>query len=384
MWPPPIIDGSSDVSCESSPTSGHGVQSSQPESPGIRQGQPAPHAQYPALRTGSWLAERYRVGSLLGQGPMGATYAGDCQITGKLVAIKTLSRPPAMTAEHFAWQVRQALALAYFDHPHACAMNDFGALDFGNVFLVRPLQAGVSLRRLLASARLDVSRSLRIAYQITTALRDAHARDVTHGRLKPENVIVTEDPSRGEHATMVDFGLAEFAQGRTSDPYQTQGGRWPSAEADVFSLGALLFEMLEGRPRRNFETPPEPHFPPRVSATELPPRLRKLLQNLLQPGAPGMPATDLLRSLATLIAQPPPAPRATSAPPEVDDEAVTVSLRAIEASASDVTEPQVWTGPPPSLADFTDTSSVVGHLRPSLFERVKRLFRSKKPWYGGS
>src|SRR5690349_22024149 len=138
---------------------------------------------------GSVLGSRYRITSFIGRGPMGVACEGESS-RGRQVTLKLMPRAPELPLEHFAWQVRQALALAHFDHPNVAPFSDFGALDDGSAFVSRPRTPGVTLRTILRQGGLPMARALSIARELASALATAHAQDISHGRLKPENVIV--------------------------------------------------------------------------------------------------------------------------------------------------------------------------------------------------
>jgi len=229
---------------------------------------------------GSVLGNRYRVTAVLGRGPMGIACEGESS-RGRQVTLKLLPRPPGMPVEHFAWQVRQALALAHFDHPNVAPLSDFGPLEEGGAFVSRARAAGVTLRSVVRQGGLPLGRALDIARQVASALATGHAQDIAHGRLKPENVIVHvgAGPRSGDTIKVVDFGMAALPvepsavalnendarrlalRTRVYLPYGFGGA---SSMIDVYSLGVLLFEMIAGQPPFVFETmPPEgPQGPP--------------------------------------------------------------------------------------------------------------------------
>jgi serine/threonine protein kinase len=227
---------------------------------------------------GAVLGSRYRITSLIGRGPMGIACEGESS-RGRQVTLKLLPRAPELPLEHFAWQVRQALALAHFDHPNVAPINDFGALEDGSAFVSRARVPGVTLRTVLRQGGLPIQRSLDIARQIAAALATAHVQDIAHGRLKPENVILQGGARPGDLVRVVDFGMAGLPVNlRAVAPSENEARRLAlrtrlylpadvtgaSPAVDVYSLGVLLFEMIAGQPPFVFESlpPSGPQQPP--------------------------------------------------------------------------------------------------------------------------
>lgn len=218
----------------------------------------------PERLVGSVLGGRYRITGVLGLGPMGIACEGESP-RGRQVTLKLIPRPLDLAADRFAWQVREALALAHFDHPNVVPSTDFGSLEDGSAFVSRSRAPGVPLRAvLLRQGALPVRRALEIALQIAAALAAAHAQDICHGRLKPENVLVQVGLPAGDLVRVVDFGLARLplaAIPTRAEAVQIElrsRAYLPGAELvgaarsagpalDLYSLGVLLFEMIAGR-----------------------------------------------------------------------------------------------------------------------------------------
>jgi serine/threonine protein kinase len=226
--------------------------------------------EHPEGLLGAVLGSRYRITSLIGRGPMGIACEGESS-RGRQVTLKLLPRAPELPVEHFAWQVRQALALAHFDHPNVAPINDFGALEDGSAFVSRARVPGVTLRTVLRQGGLPIKRSLDIARQVAAALATAHVQDIAHGRLKPENVILQGGARPGDLVKVVDFGMAGLPVNlRAVAPNENEARRLAlrtrlylpadvtgaSPSVDVYSLGVLLFEMIAGQPPFVFEALP--------------------------------------------------------------------------------------------------------------------------------
>ena len=207
----------------------------------------------------------YRILSRLGAGGMGEVYlAEDTQLDRK-VAIKFL--PPESTADEQARRrlVREARAAAKLDHPNICAIHEVGEEE-GRSFIVMQYIEGETLSKLIQRKPLDLRESLDIAAQVADALAEAHAHQIVHRDIKPQNIMIT---ARGQ-VKVLDFGLAKIVQQKSlvqsaaeteslltesgmiigTVPYMSPEqvrGETLDARSDIFSFGAVLYEMVAGR-----------------------------------------------------------------------------------------------------------------------------------------
>lgn len=206
----------------------------------------------------SILAESYAIGRQLGAGGMATVYLAHDVKHDREVAIKVL-RPELsamLGAERFLQEIR---INARLEHPHILTLIDSGETD-GFLWYVLPYVRGESLRhRLTREKQLPVEEVVRIATQVAGALDYAHARGVIHRDVKPENILLHE----GE-AMVADFGIAlavhEAGGERISQsglslgtpqymsPEQAAADRAIDARSDVYSLAAVIYEMLTGEP----------------------------------------------------------------------------------------------------------------------------------------
>jgi hypothetical protein len=204
------------------------------------------------------LAGRYRLEREIGQGGMATVWLARDLRHDREVALKVLR--PELTAilgaERFLNEIR---ITARLDHPHILTLIDSGA-DEGRLWYVVPYIRGESLRRRIERERqLGIDDAVGIARQVASALDYAHRQGVIHRDIKPENILLHE----GE-AVLADFGIAlalrEAGGNRLTEtglslgtpqymsPEQATGDRALDARSDVYSLGAVLYEMLTGEP----------------------------------------------------------------------------------------------------------------------------------------
>jgi serine/threonine protein kinase len=254
---------------------------------------------------GQILAGRYRIDDLLGSGGMGSVYRAEHVHMRKAVAVKVLHREMTALPEIVARFEREAVASARIQHPNVAAATDFGKLEDGSFYLVLEFVEGRSLRDLLDEQRsLAPARASDIARQIAGALAAAHAAQVVHRDLKPDNVMLVAREGVAEFVKVLDFGIAKVvAEEMRDQPVLTQYGsvfgtpEYMSPEqtlgqpvdhrADLYALGILLYEMLAGRTpfadddmmlvltrQMTAEPPPLP--------AHVPPELAKLVMALLR------------------------------------------------------------------------------------------------------
>jgi serine/threonine protein kinase len=399
VWPPPRIQATPEGQASAEPSPAElrvepGPPERAPSHPPARPPGPPPRAPQPTPAPdtattvardwlvrpeaiiGSVLGGRYRVTSLLGRGPMGIACEGESS-RGRHVTLKLLPRPSDLPVEHFAWQVRQTLALAHFDHPNVSPINDFGALDDGSAFVSRSRVPGATLRTMLRQGPLPVRRALDLGRQIALALGAAHAQDIAHGRLKPENVLVQTQPNAGDQVKVVDFGMAELpvnTRAVTPDEnearrlsirarmYQPRGaGDAATPAADVYALGVILFEMISGQSPFALEAMGAlgPEAPPMTFAQCQPPihvpaAIADLVMSLMHPRAAqqGLTASHLVNVLDALLGRP-------SAPPSSAASATEHASFAPRAGAISLEPPPPTVkGPPPDLGPVSAGSHV--------------------------
>jgi serine/threonine-protein kinase len=195
---------------------------------------------------------RYTVIRELGRGAIGAVYAARDRETGAVVALKRLdpallSKSDANFADRFLKHARSARLLK---HRNIVKIHDAGEVG-GTVYVAMEMLEGQNLRSILDAGPVRIARAIQIAHDIASGLAHAHLEGVVHGAIKPSNVIVL----RSGVVKITDFGIGEAALlsgarvGRPSymSPEQVRGDP-VDHRCDIFSLGALFYEMLTHRP----------------------------------------------------------------------------------------------------------------------------------------
>ena len=219
-------------------------------------------------RSGSMVGRQigaYRILAFIGAGGMGEVYRARDTRLGRLVALKILPGGVATDPERRRRLLHEARAASVLNHPHIVTLHDVGN-DNGIDFLVMEYLAGNTLDKVIPRNGLGVRTALRYAIEIADALAKAHAAGIIHRDLKPGNIMVTED----EEVKVLDFGIAKlteiFAAGEFNttrpaptttgemilgtasymSPEQTEGKKL-DPRSDIFSFGAVLYEMVTGR-----------------------------------------------------------------------------------------------------------------------------------------
>jgi serine/threonine protein kinase/tetratricopeptide (TPR) repeat protein len=201
----------------------------------------------------------YAIAHKLGEGGMGVVYAARDNRLGRTVALKMISSLAAdETARQRLW--REARAAASVNHPNVCQIYEI-AEDAGELFIAMELLEGEALAERLRRGALSAAEAMPIGLGILAALAALHARGIVHRDLKPSNVFLTKHGVK-----LLDFGLArpELDGALDEDTGLTRTGivmgtpRYMAPEqvigepvdarSDLFAAGALLFEMLAGRP----------------------------------------------------------------------------------------------------------------------------------------
>src|SRR3954453_10802069 len=262
---------------------------------------------------------RYEVQRFLGEGGRKRVYLAHDTMLDRDVAIGIV-KTSGLDEDARVRVTREAQSMARLgDHPHVVTVHDIGEED-GDPYIVSQFMAGGSLDDLIKKqpdGRLDIATALHVAQGVTRALEYAHERGVVHRDLKPANVFLTEDGT----AKLGDFGLAfSMERSRVTQTGMIVGtvsymapeqalGQPPDAKSDVYSLGALLYEMATGRPpfqgddlvsvisQHQRAEPVRPSW----HAPDVPPELEELIMDLLEKRPDQRPsATETYQRLSAI------------------------------------------------------------------------------------
>jgi serine/threonine protein kinase len=213
---------------------------------------PDPHAR--RLQSGQTIAH-YRLIEPLGAGGMGIVYKAEDIRLHRFVALKLLPDDVAGDPAALARFRREAQAASALNHPNICTIYDIGETEDGRLFLAMPLYDGETVEQRIKRGPLAIGDATEIAVQMLRGLAKAHARGIIHRDIKPANVFVTTDGV----VKLLDFGIAKLADvsltGPASRPLGTVAYMSPEQahgtpvdhRTDLWSAGAVLYEMLSGR-----------------------------------------------------------------------------------------------------------------------------------------
>jgi serine/threonine protein kinase/tetratricopeptide (TPR) repeat protein len=208
---------------------------------------------------GNWLLGNYQVLEEIGRGGMGVIYRARQRHSRRIVAIKRILSYHADSQETLMRFRREAQAAANLDHPNILPIYEVSESEDGLPFFSMKFAGGGSLLEAAPILRSDPSRAVALMAKVARAIQYAHEQGILHRDLKPGNILLD---GRGE-PMVSDFGLAKWLEPtgrltRTPSIFGTPGYIAPeqvngsegklTAAADVYSLGAVLFDLLSGRP----------------------------------------------------------------------------------------------------------------------------------------
>jgi len=244
---------------------------------------------------------RYRIEARIGEGAMADVFRAHDPDIGRVVAIKALKPDYRRDPELGARFLREARAAGALNHPNIATIYDVGEAD-GVPYIAMELIDGRPLDMVLqAQGRMPFERVLALGAQLADALSWAHAQGVVHRDVKPSNILLSSD---GKTAKLLDFGVARIAES-DGQLARTQAGqmigtpRYMSPEqalglpvdarSDLFSLGAVLYEMVTGKTAFDasglatlaLQIAQEKVAPIERSAADCPPGLRQIVEKLL-------------------------------------------------------------------------------------------------------
>jgi hypothetical protein len=253
-------------------------------------------ATHQSIDVGTVLAGTYGIQRLLGKGGMGAVWeARHLRLEGKRVAIKVLHAEVASDAESLLRFRREAQIASRLGHPNIVQVIDFNELSDGTQYLVLEYLEGESLADRLSRGPLPVDQTMALVRQVGSALHATHRENIVHRDLKPHNIFLCMTETGGyvtELAKVLDFGISKMRDSQTVKtqtntvlgtpqymaPEQARGEHdLVDARTDIFALGAIVYEMLAGRPAFQGANIPEVMF---KVVFEEPPNLAQLVPSL--------------------------------------------------------------------------------------------------------
>lgn len=205
------------------------------------------------IQTGMILGGRYEILEHIGSGGMADVYKAKCHKTGQYVAIKILRNEYADDETLVRRFTTEARSTAGLHHPNIVAILDEGN-EQGIHYIVMELAEGMTLKRYIRRyGRLSVRETVDFAIQIASGIQAAHAHNIVHRDIKPQNIIVSESGK----IKVTDFGIAKAATGDTIasstmgsvrylSPEQARGG-YSDVRSDIYSLGITIYEMATGK-----------------------------------------------------------------------------------------------------------------------------------------
>lgn len=216
------------------------------------------------VSVGDVVAEKYRVEEILAAGGMGVVVAARHVQLGQRFAIKFLLPHQAEHAERF---LREARAAARIESTHVCRVFDCGSLPNGAPYMVMEHLSGHDLaRELKTRGRLGVTEAVDATLQAIEGIAAAHGLGIIHRDLKPSNLFLCRRPGGLREVKVLDFGISKVAKGfeesveddltstssmlgspRYMSPEQVQSAKSVDARTDVWSLGVILYQMLDGQ-----------------------------------------------------------------------------------------------------------------------------------------
>jgi serine/threonine-protein kinase len=219
------------------------------------------------LELGQIIDDKYRIVKLIGEGGMGAVFAGENLRIKRRVAIKVLHAATAADAESVARFEREAQAAGCIGNDHILEVLDLGSLPDGSRYMVMEFLDGQPLSdRIEQQGRLTPAQIYPLAKQTLEALRAAHGAGIIHRDLKPENIfILNEKAGQADYVKLIDFGISKFSpmggdsamrMTRTGAimgtpyymaPEQANGSRPVDARSDLYAIGVILYEAMTSR-----------------------------------------------------------------------------------------------------------------------------------------
>jgi eukaryotic-like serine/threonine-protein kinase len=273
------------------------------------------------------LAGRFMIEREVGRGGVGIVYRALDEVTGSAVALKVIALPGVDAGEEARFR-REGRVLAGLHHPAIVQVVAFGQLEDGQPYIAMEWLEGEDIAQRQRRSPLSLAQCLSVAADVADALAAAHAAGIVHRDVKPSNIfLVGSAPTHDDpfEVKLVDFGVAAAEDAKLTRtgaivgtpaymaPEQARGDGEVDARADLYALGATLFDMITGRPPHVGPTPiailarlvttPAPRLA--EVFVNAPPRLDEIMARLLAtaPGERPRTAGDVARELREIARQ---------------------------------------------------------------------------------
>lgn len=227
---------------------------------------------------GTLFCDRFQITEVLGGGGMGMVYRAKHLMMQRSVAIKILHTKMVGNADALKRFKVEAQAASNFSHPNILNVHDFGVSNQGQPYMVMDFLEGINLTALLDTEKhVAVPRAINMFLQMSSALAHAHSKDIIHRDVKPSNIMLVEFEGRRDFVKLVDFGIAKvlnptnaeaenltrtgevFGSPLYMSPEQCKGLKL-DARADIYSLGAVMYRVVTGKPIFDSTDPLETMF----------------------------------------------------------------------------------------------------------------------------
>ncbi len=318
------------------------------------------------------LAGRFVIEREVGRGGVGIVYRAQDEVTGTPVALKVIAIPGVDASEEARFG-REGRVLAGLSHPGIVRVVAFGQLDEGHPYVAMEWLEGEDIAQRQKRMPLTFGRALEVGAQVADALAYAHSVGIVHRDIKPSNVILVGSGPGTDwplSAKLVDFGVASAEDARLTRtgaiigtpaymaPEQARGDQEVDARADIYGLGATLFEMIAGRP---------PHMGPTPIA---------ILARLVTTPAPrlGEVFTDAPVSLDDLLCQ-----MLATHPEERPSRAADVALRLRQIASELERSPMTTRTQSPEMAPLSMGSIVLSTSKPGGSRLVTSILATHVP-----